>query len=195
MTLLPDNASIIIERLCLRRFTPGDLEFLVALHSSEVVTRYIGHGRPRPREETIVWLDTVLRMYDQHGLGQWAVVRQSDGQLIGRCGPWALQLERASSTALPRAWFYDSVAPADCDVTTVAEIGYTFAEAHWGQGYAREAVHAVVEHLHVTTPELEKVSLIHPDNVRSSHLIARFATRREGWVECLGQRVHLYRWL
>src|SRR5215472_2223075 len=85
MTLVPGTDRIESERLVLRRITRDDSEFFVRLHASVEVRRYIGNGRPAPAAESRAWVERVA-MYARPNLGFLAVVRKSDGRLIGRCG-------------------------------------------------------------------------------------------------------------
>jgi RimJ/RimL family protein N-acetyltransferase len=98
----------------LRRFTPGDVDALAALHGDPDVMRHIDDGRPVPRavveEET---LPRILREYDElpEGLGQFAA------EAPGFAGWFALR--PAESTGLD---------PLD------VELGYRLAPSCWGRG-------------------------------------------------------------
>jgi ribosomal-protein-alanine N-acetyltransferase len=195
MTLKSDIEFIKTERLLLRRFTPNDLDFLAALHANEVVTRYIGHGKPRSREESEAWLGDVLHLYREMELGQLAVVRQSDGVLIGRCGLWSLYLEtELQEKRLPEAWFSRQQVPTGSSTIFLAELGYTFDYAFWGYGYAAEAVRGVIEYINPDRELTQVVSLIHLDNHRSLRLAAKFDVRLDITVACFGRELGLYRW-
>jgi len=85
MTLAPGTDRIESERLLLRRITRDDYEFFARLHASPEVRRYIGNGQPQSAEESRAWVERVA-MYLRPNLGFLAVVRKSDGRLIGRCG-------------------------------------------------------------------------------------------------------------
>src|SRR5512140_3253585 len=86
MTLAQHDSEIETERLILRRMTTADLPFYTRIHADPDVAQYIGLGRPRTVDETRVWLENILKTYEAVQLGQLAVVRKSDGALIGRCG-------------------------------------------------------------------------------------------------------------
>lgn len=61
-----------------------------------------------------------------------------------------------------------------------AEIGFTFARQHWGQGYALEAAGALVRWL-VEDAGVRRVhAMTHPDNVASTMLLERLGMRYEG---------------
>ena len=196
MTLRTGTQSIATERLTLRRFTPNDLEFLVELHSSEPVTRYIGHGRPRSRRESEAWLSRVLTQYEAQQQGHLIVQRRSDGVSIGRCGLSSLYIEIAGTNPqVSRAWFNREEVPAGCSVTRVAELGYTFDSAYWGQGYASEAVQGVVDYLKEQAQRPAKtVSAIYPENRRSLRIAEKFQLKLEGCLDCSGLPLLRYDW-
>jgi len=66
------------ERLTLRRFTPDDLDDLVALDSDPAVMRYINGGRPTPHDEMRDdYLPWWLAYYDRgDAWGFWAAIER-----------------------------------------------------------------------------------------------------------------------
>lgn len=112
-------------RLVLRRFTPADLDDLVALDSDPEVMRYITGGRPTPRE--------VLR--DEH-LPFWlAFYERGD-----TWGFWAAE-DRADGAFL--GWFH--LRPAHDDPPDEPELGYRLRREVWGRGLATEGARALVD--------------------------------------------------
>ena len=195
MTLARGDDQIESERLVLRRVVPADLAFFTRIHAIPAVARYLGHGRPRSQEESLAWLQSVLRSYEEQSLGQLAVVRKSDGVLMGRCGLSDLVVESCpASGAIPRAWFQRSDAPADVGVAFERELGYTFDPEYWGRGYASEAARFVFAYACSALNASRVVSVIHPDNERSLRLAARLGLRRERRVEVMERALDLYVW-
>ena len=124
MTLVPGTDRIESERLVLRRPTRDDSEFFVRLHASVEVRRYIGNGRPAPAAESRVWVERVA-MDARPNLGFLAVVRKSDGRLIGRCGLSELVVDaKAAPGTVPRAWFQRAQASV---ATELLETGFPLA--------------------------------------------------------------------
>lgn len=184
MTLSRDADRIESERLTLRRIDEADFEFFIHLHADSEVARYLPVGRPRSREESIAWLQSVLRSYEEFALGQLAVIRKCDGMLIGRCGLTDLAVEvRPSLAAVPRGWYQRAEAPPDAEVVFEPELGYTFHRSSWGQGYASESARCVFEYARDVLRLPLVVSLIHPENVRSLRVAQRFGVQHEGVVE------------
>jgi [ribosomal protein S5]-alanine N-acetyltransferase len=195
VTLARGTDRIESARLTLRRIDHGDFDFLVDLHADPEVARYLPHGRPRSSQESLAWLQSVLRSYQDLGLGQLAVVRKSDGMIIGRCGLSDLAVEaRASVAAVPRGWYRRADAPAAVEVVSERELGYTFHRSSWGQGYASEAARCVSDYARDVLRLPRVVSLIHPENARSLRVAQRFGVRREDTVEVLSRLYDRFAW-
>jgi [ribosomal protein S5]-alanine N-acetyltransferase len=195
MTLSRAANRIESERLTLRRIEPEDFEFFIQLHSDPEVARYISHGKPRSPEESLAWLHSVLRSYDDFALGQLAVLRKSDGMLIGRCGLSDLAVEaRATVAPVPRGWYHRAEAPADAELVFDPELGYTFHRSSWGHGYASEAACCVFEYVRDELKLPRVVSLIHPENVRSLRVAERFGVEREDAVEVRSRLLDRFAW-
>jgi RimJ/RimL family protein N-acetyltransferase/GNAT superfamily N-acetyltransferase len=79
-----------------------------------------------------------------------------------------------------------------------AEIGYTFASAHWRQGYAVEAVAAFVEYIFETLKVDRVWGMLHPDNRPSAMVLERVGmlfeghTRMSYWLEGEGSDDWIY---
>lgn len=195
MTLAHDTNQIESERLTLRRIEPDDFEFFAHIHAEPEVARYLSHGKPRSPEESLAWLQSVLRTYEDFALGQLAVLRKSDGMLIGRCGLSDLAVEaRASATAVPRGWYQRDDAPADVEIVFERELGYTFHRNSWGQGYASEAARCVFDYARDVLKLPRVISLIHPQNIRSLQVARRFRAQREDVVEVLSRPFDRFVW-
>lgn len=145
------------DRLTLRRFRESDAAALSAYRSDEDVVRYQSWSAP-------VTLDEALRMVhamaaadpDEPGWFQYAVQRTADGVLLGDVG---VNLH---------------------DNRMQADIGFTFAPAHQGHGYATEAVRAILDRL-FREQGVHRVSAeCDARNVRSARLLERVGFRREG---------------
>jgi [ribosomal protein S5]-alanine N-acetyltransferase len=195
VTLACGTELIESARLTLRRIEHGDFDFFVALNADPEVARYLPHGKPRSPEESLEWLQSVLRSYENLGLGQLAVLRKSDGALIGRCGLSDLAVEaEAGVAAVPRGWYQRHDAPPGAELLFERELGYTFHRSSWGQGYASEAARCVFEYARGALRLPRVVSLIHPDNVRSLTVAQRFGARREDTVEVLSRLYERFVW-
>jgi RimJ/RimL family protein N-acetyltransferase len=126
VTAIPGDAGFtVIEtpRLVLRRFDASDLDTFVAYRADADVARFqsweAGYGRAEG-EEFIEWV-TSVHPDTSGGWYQFAIERRAARGLIGDC-----------------AALFD---PAG------VEIGFTMAPAHQGQGYATEAVGALLGYI------------------------------------------------
>jgi RimJ/RimL family protein N-acetyltransferase len=195
VTLVLGTRLVETDRLVLRRVTPEDLDFFARIHADPEVARYISHGRPRTLEESRGWLDATLSTYQTLSLGQLAVVRRSDGALLGRCGLSDLAVEVVAMTpAVPRCWWSRSQVPTDVSVTIERELGYTFDRTQWGHGYAAEAVGSICDYARDILRLTRMISLIHPDNARSFKVASRFGVTYEGKVESVGRVLNMFVW-
>jgi len=195
MTLPSGADRIESERLVLRRITRDDYDFFARIHAMPEVRRYIGNGRPHSAEESRAWIERMLATYESLNLGQLAVVRKSDGQLIGRCGLSDLVVEaNAAPGTIPRGWFQRAQVPARIELIHALDLGYTFDPASWGHGYATEAARCVFDYARVNLRWSRIVSVIHPDNARSLRVAERCGLRSEGQVELMRGVLVQYVW-
>ena len=117
--------AIITQRLILRAFEPRDAAAFAAYRSDPEVARYQSWEAPYSLEQAVQFVQDMSAV--QPGTpGEWfqAAAELRGGELIGDC---AFQILRED----PRQ----------------AEIGVTLARAYQGQGYAREMITALLEHL------------------------------------------------
>jgi RimJ/RimL family protein N-acetyltransferase len=195
MMLAPGTDRIESERLVLRRITRDDGEFFARIHGMPEVRRYLGGGRPYSAEESRAWIERILATYESLGIGPLAVVRKSDGQLIGRCGLSELVVEaNAASGTIPRGWFQRVQAPAGMELVHTPDLGYAFDPASWGHGYATEAARCVFDYARANLRWPRIVSVIHPDNAPSLRVAERCRLRRDGHVQVTERVLVRYVW-
>jgi RimJ/RimL family protein N-acetyltransferase len=116
--------SIATQRLKLRQFKTSDLEALLAYRNDPEVNRYQGWGQSYSSNQANELINEMAsRIPGDTGWTQIAIELQSTGATIGDVAINTLEYE-------PRN----------------AMIGYTLARTTWGQGYAIEAVSAVLKH-------------------------------------------------
>jgi RimJ/RimL family protein N-acetyltransferase len=140
-------------------------------------------------------LERYFETYKSLELGPLAVLRKSDGVLIGRCGLGDMALEvNTSSGELPRVWYQRSQVPSDTNVIFEQELGYTFDRIYWSQGYASEAAARVFEYASSTIPFRRIVSVIHPHNTPSIKIAKKCGARHENNVMLMGQEFLRFVW-
>ncbi len=146
-------------RLVIRRFASGDAEALASYRSDAEVARYQEWECPYPLSEAREFIASLHHLAPGTP-GTWfqfAVSLASSGTLIGDV---ALRTSEADG----------------CQ----AELGFTFAAAHQGQGYATEAVRAVVQYAFEKLAMHRVFSRTDARNLRAQRLLERLGFRREG---------------
>jgi [ribosomal protein S5]-alanine N-acetyltransferase len=144
-------------RLILRQFTLEDVNALHAVLGDPLAMRY--YPAPFSRQETAEWIQRNLDRYREHGFGLWAMVRKSDGQLIGDCG---LTVQMV-------------------DGQPEEEIGYHVLRSLWGQGYAFEAAAAVRDYQFNDRKKQRVISWMAPDNLASRRVAEKVGMVFEKW--------------
>lgn len=144
------------DRLLLRHFTLSDHDALLPLFGDAEVMRF-GDG-PRSAEWVHEWLRECLASYERRRYGPWAIVEKASGGVIGYCG-----------------LFYFP----DVNSRPEIEIGYRLARAHWGRGYATEAVIAARDYAFAVLGLTRLIALIDPANVASIHVAEKAGMRHE----------------
>jgi len=164
-----ERAKVVCEtsRLILRQFTRDDLEPLAAMHLDVEVGRFIG---VKTVEQTREGLEQWLAQYERYGFSKWAVVLRGGEELVGRCG---LSLERI-------------------DGADVWELGWTFARAYWGKGYATEAAQAAMEYSFRVLGHRRIISLIRIGNVASVRVAEKIGMTYERRVQWNGRPADMY---
>lgn len=149
------------ERLILRHFSATDDNALhQAVFSDPEVMRF-GDG-PQSLEWTRAWIQHCQQhYYEAMGYGPFAVIHQSTRLLIGYCG-----------------LFYFSNVNGQPEV----ELGYRFARAAWGQGYATEAAISVREYARTSLGMKRLIAIIDPANVASIRVAQKLGMRFESKV-------------
>jgi RimJ/RimL family protein N-acetyltransferase len=146
-------------RLVIRRFAAGDAEAFASYRSEADVARYQDWECPYPVSEAGRFIAS-LRDLAPGKPGTWfqfAVSLAPSGSLIGDA---ALRTCRSDARQ--------------------AELGFTFASAYQGQGYATEAVRAVLGYAFGRLAMHRVFSRADIRNLRAQRLLERVGFRQEG---------------
>ncbi|GGP42666.1 GNAT family N-acetyltransferase [Saccharothrix coeruleofusca] len=146
---------LVTRRLVLRRFQDSDAEALAAYRSDPEVARYQGWDPPLPVRRAVEFVRELADL-DPAAPGWFQYAVELRGELIGDIG---VNLHENLQQA---------------------EIGYTFARAHQGRGYATEAVGRVLEHLFAERGLHRVAAECDARNERSARLLERLGFRLEG---------------
>lgn len=145
-----------IERLAIRPFTEDDAAFILELVNDAEWLRFIGDKQVRCLDDARRYLrEGPMAMWTRHGHGLCCVERASDGVAIGMCG----LIKR------------DSLDDVD--------LGFAFLPAARGQGYAREAAAATLEHGFGALALKRIVAITDIDNAASARVLEAVGFRFE----------------
>ena len=147
--------SIVTRRLILRTFRPEDGDDLYAYLSRPEVYRF-EPGEPLSHQQA---QERTLEF--SSSLDFWAVELRSEGKVIGQV--YFSQVE----PLYLRAW----------------ELGYILNPAYQRQGYASEAVAALVQHGFAAAGIHRITAYCNPDNMASWKLLEKTGFRREGLLK------------
>lgn len=139
------------ERLTLTGHHPDDLDDIAAMWGDPAIYGMIG-GVARPREEVWIRLLRSIGQWQAFGYGSW-VVRDRAGGFVGEVG--LLESRRAIDPPL-----------------LLPEIGWTLARTAHGQGFAGEALAAVLDWTQ-TQGIARTTCIIDPGNAPSLKLAAK----------------------
>jgi [ribosomal protein S5]-alanine N-acetyltransferase len=156
------------ERLVLRELAPDDADALALVLSDPETMKYY----PASIDQNGIqqWIERNLRRYAEDGVGLWAMVLKSSGEMIGDCGIIRQHVEGE--------YLY--------------EIGYHLRRDHWGQGHATEAAIACREWGFANLKIDRLISLIRPENVPSRRVAERNGMTIWKEVDWRGLRHYVY---
>jgi RimJ/RimL family protein N-acetyltransferase len=158
------------ERLVLRPFREADIDGYAEMGADPEVMRFLSaDGRLLSRADAWRQMAMFLGHWELRGYGTWAVEERATGAFVGRVG-----------LHNPLGW-------------PDRELGWTIARRFWGRGYASEAARAAITHAFGALGWTHLVSLIHPDNHRSTRLAERLGYHSQGTAEVAGLTLMMYR--
>ncbi len=151
---LPDLET---PRLRLRKLTLDDAEAMFDYARQPLVSQYCSWDFHQSIEDTKQFLEFWIGGYGKDVVRDWAVVRKSDGRMIGTGG--FARLEPSGGAA---------------------EIGYVFHPDAWGQGLATELVKKVVEWGFECDDLHRIIAHCRTENVASARVLEKNGFLREG---------------
>lgn len=145
--------AIETQRLLLRMFCPEDLDELARLFSDPGVMRYVADGQTVNRDEADKALQSIIRHWQTHGFGRWAVLDKQTREFVGFGGLRSL--------------------------FGTAEVVYHLATAHWGKGLATELARASLR-FGFEEHQFERiVAIAKPLNSASIHVMEKIGMHYE----------------
>jgi len=109
--------------LILKKMTLKDAEDLFEYASDPEVTKYVTWAPHKSIDDSIDFLKSVLRRYENNEVSEWGIVYKENNKFIGTCG-------------------YVLWVP----VHSLAEIAFALSMEYWGKGLMTEAVKEVIKY-------------------------------------------------
>lgn len=145
------------ERVIVRPVGSADLNDLLEVNGDDEVTEFLPYATWKSIDDGSAWL-TRMQSLSGSGAGQQLVIeRVGDHKVIG--------------TVL--LFKYD-------ESSSRLELGYVLGRAHWRQGFAKEALHAVCNHLFNEVSIRRVEAEVSPGNAASNALLRSLGFVQEG---------------
>jgi RimJ/RimL family protein N-acetyltransferase len=156
------------ERLLLREWHDADREPFAAMNGDPRVMEHFPSVLTRVESDALV--DRIVAHWRDDGVGLWAVERSADGAFLGFTG-------LAAPVNVP-------------GMPPFTEVGWRFAVAAWGHGYATEAARAAVAWGFDVVGLDEIASWTTVANVRSRAVMTRIGMTRDAADDFDHPRLH-----
>jgi ribosomal-protein-alanine N-acetyltransferase len=156
---LPPIDSVSTPRTTLREVCAGDLADLMDVNGDPEVTRFLPYATWRSASDASDWLERMSRLTATGFARQLVIVRSVDAKVIG--------------TAL--LFKFD-------EGSNRLELGYALGRAHWKQGYATEALRALLAHAFTDMRVRRVEAEVNPANAASNALLCSLGFTREGFL-------------
>ncbi|MCK6073849.1 GNAT family N-acetyltransferase [Paenibacillus silvae] len=156
------------ERLVFRDYTKNDFEHLYTMTREPNVMKYIRHGGPWTKEETLQTLEKFVQ-WNKAGKGLLLAFNKEDNQLVGTSG----------------------LIPQVIEGKEELEVGYWVREQYWGQGYGYEQANAWKEQ-GLKLGHKRLISLIQHGNTGSMRIAQKNGMIHEKDVDIIGKQVAVF---
>lgn len=160
-------------RLLVRHWRIEDADEAYAMYGDREVTATLpDHMYDDSLDKTRAWLErkVVEQAQERDGLGMWAIEELASGRVVGGA---LLQGARINGREQ-------------------VEVGYHFARAAWGQGYATEVAQALVEYGFQTLGLTRIVGVVLPQNAASRRVLEKVGMQAEGTGDYEGFAIEVF---
>ena len=145
------------ERVCLRLTLESDLPALLAVNGDEEVARFLGVAPWQAMADAEAWFQRMSALQAAGSALEFAIVAKRTGSVIGRCGLFEFD-----------------------ELNAQAGVGYVLGRAHWGQGFMREALTALIDCAFLEMHLRRLEARVEAPNTASAALLERLGFTREG---------------
>lgn len=157
------------ERLIFRRYTLNDFDLLLEMTSDPEVMKYIRHGNPWSREETVESLNRFIE-WNNRGIGLCLAINKEDGKMVGHSG----------------------IIPQIVEGSSEFEVGYWVVKDLWGNGFGFEQAKAWRDYGLKSLEKTRLVSIIQHGNIGSMSVAEKNGMKHEKDIDFNGKNVALY---
>jgi RimJ/RimL family protein N-acetyltransferase len=145
----------------------SDIPEYAAVVADPEVTKFIGDGLPHSHEQATAYVHDCIRSEAKEGIARYAVILRETGELIGFCG----------------------FKKVNDDI----DFGWRYARRAWGNGYATQAAHAVLDYGINTLKLSSIVAKSAVENIGSVRIIEKIGMQFEAFGEVSGRKTVRYR--
>lgn len=144
------------ERCIIREMTPEDVPALYEIYADRQTVRYMEDLYDDPEEEIRYTKAYIENIYAFYGYGMWLIEDKADGRVIGRAG---VEYKEGREGV---------------------ELGFMIARRCWKQGFATEAVSAILDYTKEQLGILHVYAMVEEDNDKSLAFCSKMGFVRTG---------------
>lgn len=141
----------------MREVRAGDLRDLMEVNGDPEVTRFLPYATWQSEADAAAWLERMNSVAATGAARQLVIVRNNDSKVIGTV--LLFKFDEGSNRL---------------------ELGYALGRAHWRQGYATEALHAVLSHAFGAFGLRRLEAEVNTSNEASNRLLRSLGFTHEG---------------
>ncbi|MEK4029617.1 GNAT family protein [Pseudobacillus sp. FSL P4-0506] len=145
------------ERLHLRKMTIADSSSLFKIWADPEVTQFMNIQHFTNEDEAKEMITYLEKLSQDNQAVRFSIVEVLSNEIIGSCGYNSLDFDNAKT-----------------------EIGYDIARMHWGNGYATEAVSALIDYSFNALNFNRVEAKVEPQNVNSIKVLKKLGFTFEG---------------
>lgn len=154
--------------MILQVWTQADSDALFEIMRDARVMRYLADGKPFDLEKVKDFLIWAENYQAENNFCRWKVIEKSSGEIIGSCG-----------FARPHG-------------TDEVELGYLFAQKHWGKGFATEAAEAAKLYGFGKLGFREIIAMTDLENTASQKVLEKIGFAKRGIESYGGEKILVY---
>lgn len=145
------------KRLRLKMLSVSDVKAMYEIKSDAVLTARYGREPHKTVNDTMKWMDLVIRSYEQRTALTWGIYMGENQQSIGSVALWNIELESFK-----------------------AELGYELHRNYWGKGIMTEAIEVILRWVFQETEFNRVEACPMTDNQNSVNLLRKLGFVYEG---------------